>query len=139
MTTHPNNGTNKLYAEISVLMVEDSAPQALKTKLALETIGCSVYWADNGTEGLAAALKQKFDLIVLDIELPDINGFEICKRLKANPSLATIPVVMLTTLDQAENVMHGLDAGAIDYIPKDAFADVVLAETVKQMQLEAGR
>jgi DNA-binding response OmpR family regulator len=139
MTTYPDKGNNQVYGDISVLLVEDSVPQALKTKLALETIGCSVYWVDNGTQGLAAALEQRFNLIVLDIELPDINGFEICKRLKANPNLAAIPVVMLTTLDQAENVMHGLDAGAVDYIPKDAFADVVLAETVKQMQLEVGQ
>lgn len=135
MTNH-NNGCNKINQEISVLVVEDSAPQAMKTKLALENIGCSVYWADNGTEGLAVAQERKFNLIVLDIELPDINGFEICKQLKANPALAAIPVVMLTTLDQAENVVNGLDAGAVDYIPKDAFADAVLAETVKQMQIE---
>ena len=136
MTTQ-KNGNNKNHEVISVLVVEDSPPQAMKTKLALENVGCSVYWADNGTEGLTAARQQRFDLIVLDIELPDINGFEICKQLKANPNLADIPVVMLTTLDQAENVMHGLDAGAVDYIPKDAFADAVLTETVKQMQIEA--
>ena len=48
------------------------------------------------------------------------------------------PVVMLTTLDQADNVMHGLEVGAVDYIPKDAFADAVLVETIKQMEVGTG-
>jgi DNA-binding response OmpR family regulator len=118
---------------LSVLIVEDSQPQALKLKVTLENNGCHVDWAETGLGGLDMAQQKRFDLIVLDIELPDINGFEVCKRLKTDPALADIPVVMLTTLDQAENAMSGLDAGAIDYIPKDAFAETVLLETIKQM------
>ena len=119
----------------SVLIVEDSPAQALKTKLVLENQGCTVYWAETGHSGLEIARQNPLDLIVLDIELPDIDGFEICRRLKANPQLADIPVIMMTTLDQAENAMQGLEAGAVDYIPKDAFADMVLIETIKQMQV----
>jgi len=124
--------TNK---QPSILIVEDSPPQALKTKLTLESNGCQVHWAETGLSGLDAAQQKPFDLIVLDVELPDINGFEVCKRLKADESLADIPVIMLTTLDQAENALSGLEAGAIDYIPKDAFADAVLVETIKQMNV----
>ena len=119
----------------SILIVEDSPPQALKTKLTLESNGCQVQWAETGLSGLEMARNHTFDLIVLDIELPDINGFEVCKHLKADPNLANIPVIMLTTLDQAEHALSGLDAGAIDYIPKDAFADAVLVETIKQMNV----
>jgi DNA-binding response OmpR family regulator len=117
----------------SILIVEDSAPQALKFKLGLENSGCNVDWAETGLSGLYMARQKIFDLIVLDIELPDINGFEVCRKLKTDPILAKIPVVMLTTLDQAEHVMDGLEAGAVDYIPKDAFAEAVLLETVRQM------
>jgi DNA-binding response OmpR family regulator len=119
----------------SVLIVEDSKPQALRTKLTLENNGCQVYWADTGLEGLNIAQQEAFDLIILDIELPDISGFDICRKLKANPQLADIPVIMMTTLDQAEHALNGLEAGAIDYIPKDAFADIVLVETIKQMKV----
>ena len=137
MTT--NNGNTMFEAnQPTVLIVEDSSAQALKTKLTLENNGCRVYWADTGLGGLDIAQHKALDLIVLDIELPDINGFEVCKRLKANSSLATIPVVMMTTLDQAENAMNGLEVGAIDYIPKDAFADMVLVETIKQMRVISG-
>ncbi len=121
---------------LSILLVEDSPPQALKIKLTLESEGAHVYWADTGNGGLDIAQQRVFDLIVLDIELPDTNGFEVCKKLKANPDLVDIPVVMLTTLDHAEHVMNGLEAGAIDYIPKDAFAEAVLLETIRQMWQE---
>ena len=123
----------------AVLIVEDSPPQALRTKLALESHGCQVDWADTGFEGLELAQQKRFDLIVLDIELPDINGFEICRKLKADAGLADIPVIMMTTLDRADDAMHGLEVGAVDYIPKDAFAEVVLVETIKQMKAGAGR
>jgi DNA-binding response OmpR family regulator len=116
-----------------ILIVEDSPPQALKTKLTLESHNCSVHWAETGLKGLTIAQERHFDLIVLDIELPDISGFEVCQRLKANPDLADIPVIMMTTRDQAEDALNGLEVGAVDYIPKDAFAEVVLLETIKQM------
>ena len=120
----------------SILIVEDSVPQALKVKLTLENNNCRVYWADTGFKGLDIAQQEDLDLIVLDIELPDISGFEVCQRLKANPDLTNIPVIMMTTRDQAEDVLNGLELGALDYIPKDAFADAVLVETIKQMGIQ---
>lgn len=134
MSVINENDINKSH-EPSVLIVEDSPAQALKTKLALQSSGCQVDWAETGIQGLKLAELKSFDLIVLDIELPDISGFEICRRLKADANLADIPVIMLTTLDRSDDVMHGLDNGAIDYIPKDAFADIVLVETIKQMKI----
>jgi DNA-binding response OmpR family regulator len=118
----------------SILIVEDSPPQALKLKLALESSGCQVHWAETGLGGVDMARKNQFDLIVLDIELPDISGFEVCKKLKEDTNLADIPVIMMTTRDHAEDVLNGLEVGAVDYIPKDAFAEAVLLETIKQMK-----
>jgi DNA-binding response OmpR family regulator len=128
-----NSANGKISNSFSVLMVEDSPPQALKMKMALENGGCRVYWSETGFGGLGLAQERKFDLIILDVELPDINGFDICRKLKTDDNLKDIPVVMLTTLDSASDVMSGLDAGAVDYIPKDAFAELVLLETIKQM------
>ncbi len=120
----------------SILIVEDSPPQALKMKLALENDGCEVHWAETGLGGLDMAQEKQFDLVILDIELPDINGFEVCKKLKADPKLAGIPVIMLTSRDHAEDVLNGLEVGAVDYIPKDAFAEAVLLETIRQMNTD---
>ena len=117
----------------SILIVEDSPPQALKVKLVLESNGCHVVWVDTGWAGLELAKNKKFDLIVLDVELPDIDGFTVCQKLKAEPDLAEVPVVMMTTRDHAEDVLNGLEMGAVDYIPKDAFAEAVLLETIKQL------
>jgi len=117
----------------SILIVEDSPPQALKMKLALENDGCEVHWAETGLGGLDMAQEKHFDLVILDIELPDINGFEVCKKLKADPKLTDIPVIMMPTRDHAEDVLNGLEVGAVDYIPKDAFAEAVLLETIRQM------
>lgn len=117
----------------SILIVEDSPPQALKVKLVLESNGCDVVWVDTGWAGVEIAKSKPFDLIVLDVELPDIDGFTVCQKLKAQPALAAVPVVMMTTRDHAEDVLNGLEIGAVDYIPKDAFAEMVLLETIKQM------
>jgi len=116
-----------------VLIVEDSPAQARRFKRRLENEGCAVDWAATGTDGLNAAEAKNFDLIILDIELPDINGYQICAQLKSDPDLVDIPVIMLTTKDSAEDALKGLETGALDYIPKDPFAELVLSETVKQM------
>lgn len=119
----------------SILLVEDTAVQAIRFKTRLEDNGCTVRWAENGLDGLSAARESFYDLIILDIELPDIDGFEVCRRLKTDPAVADIPVIMLTTRDRAEDALVGLGSGAVDYIPKDSFAELVLLETLKQMGL----
>ena len=132
--SHNAQASAEAKPTFSILMVEDSPPQALKLKISLENNGYNVYWAGTGSEGLQVVKQQAFDLILLDIELPDTNGFEICRQLKADPELQEIPVIMLTTRDHADDALSGLTAGAIDYIPKDAFAEMVLLETIKQMR-----
>jgi DNA-binding response OmpR family regulator len=119
----------------SILIVEDSIPQALRYQLALMNLGCYVVWVETGEDGLVAAQERSFDLILLDVELPGINGFEVCRRLKADSKQADIPVIILTTRDSAEDALIGLENGAIDYIPKDPFTEMVLVETIKQMGL----
>lgn len=133
MTTTTLHSQEPAQRRPSILIVEDSSAQALKVKLTLENNGCRVHWADTGLGGLAIAQEKNFDLIILDIELPDIDGFTVCQRLKAQPTLAPVPVIMMTTRDHAEDVLNGLEIGAVDYIPKDAFAEMVLLETIRQM------
>jgi len=129
-TTNPEpNGS------AAILLVEDTPVQAMRFMTDLEENGCMVRWVENGRDGLEAAHETFYDLIILDIELPDMTGFEVCRRLKADPSVAEIPVIMLTTRDRAEDALIGLDTGAVDYIPKDNFANLVLLETIKQMGL----
>ena len=78
------------------------------------------------------------DLIILDVQMPDIDGFQVCQRLKAINETEPIPIIMLTRHDDRQNALLGLKSGAVDYIPKDAFADAVLLETLRQMGLING-
>jgi CheY-like chemotaxis protein len=119
----------------SILIIEDSQVQALRLQLILEENGYAVHWTESGQAGLEAARTQNFDLIVLDVELPDMSGFQVCRNFKSDPTLGDIPIIMLTKHDRAQDAMAGLETGAIDYIPKDVFADAVLLETIKQMDL----
>jgi twitching motility two-component system response regulator PilH len=121
-----------------VLIVEDSPVQAQKLRLTLEEEGWRVLWAADGQEGLNAARREKPDVIVLDIQLPTLNGFQVARGLKADPTTADIPIIMLTTRDNAMDALTGLEAGAIDYVPKDAFAEAVVLETIRQLREEAG-
>lgn len=124
-----------LQAQRTILMIEDSTTQGLHFQATLERVGLRVLWAQEGKSGIRLALEQRPDLILLDVQLPDMNGFQICQYLKEQRETRHIPIIMLTRYDDAEAVILGLQSGVIDYIPKDAFADAVLIETLRQMGL----
>jgi DNA-binding response OmpR family regulator len=89
--------------------------------------------------GLQMAQELRPDLIVLDLEMPKMNGLQVCLRLKNMRETASIPVVMLTRHDDYEVAVLGAQLGAVDYIPKDAFADRALLETLRRMNLTGSR
>lgn len=127
---------NSIVHTLSVLYVEDTIAYAQRLKITLESqANCRVHLAHTGLEGVAAACQHHFDLIILDVELPDIDGFEVCRRLKAELALVNIPIIMLTTRDRAGDALRGFLGGVVDYIPKDTFAEMVLLETIRQMNL----
>jgi DNA-binding response OmpR family regulator len=119
----------------TILLVEDNVTQALHLQALLEQEGLQVWWAEDGYAGLKMARRISPDMIVLDVQMPGLNGFQVCQELKSAPGTADIPIVMLTRHDDPEAVVLGLETGAVDYIPKDAFADAVLLETLRQMGL----
>ena len=119
----------------TVLIVEDSVTQAESLRVTLMENGLKVYCALDGISGLERAREIHPDLIVMDVHMPGMNGFEVAQALKADPVTENIPIVMLTSSDNPESTLMGLDAGAVDYIPKDVFALSVLLETVRQMGL----
>jgi len=122
-------------ASKTVLIVEDSTTQAESLRAMLEENGLQVFCALDGISGLEKAHEVHPDLIVMDVHMPGMNGFEVAQALKDDPTTADIPIVMLTSSDNPESALMGLDVGAIDYIPKDVFAMSVLLETVRQMGL----
>ena len=130
-----NQKTTEIYS--TILVVEDSPTQAIHIQSMLEQNGAQVLLAVDGLEGINLAVGMEPDLIVLDMQLPDMNGLQVCKYLKSNKETEHIPIIMFTRYDDTETVALGLQLGVVDYIPKDAFADAVLLETLRQMNLLA--
>jgi len=118
---------------IDVLLIEDSKTQATQIKATLESVGLEVRIAYDGQEGLREVMEKRPDLIVLDVKLPGMDGFQVCRRLKRTPETQSIPVIMLTEKDGAQATMSGIQAGADDYIPKDIFATEHLVNTLQQL------
>lgn len=117
----------------TILLVEDSPTQAIQTSAMLMTHGLQVLIANDGVDGIEMAKENLPGLIVLDWELPRMNGGEVVRSLKNDPQTRTIPIIILSHHDSPEIINTGLDGGAVDFIPKDAFAKLVLIETLKQM------
>lgn len=101
-----------------ILVIEDQPEVRNLLKLALTRAGCEVATAETGTEGLQLAETGKFDLITSDVDLPDMNGFEVCSRLKNHAELRNTPVVLVTGRFSEEDVRRGREVGAADYITK---------------------
>ncbi|MCX7046248.1 MAG: response regulator [Candidatus Sumerlaeota bacterium] len=101
-----------------VLAVDDESDILLIIHTSLESEGFDVVTASNGFDALALAEEAKPDLIVLDIMMPEMDGFEVMKRLRDNPKTATIPIVMLTGLSERKLIKQALDMGVCHYIVK---------------------
>ena len=119
----------------TVLIVEDSPAQALALEHLLKEEGLQVLWAPDGEAGVAMAKRHLPDVIVLDVEMPKMGGFEACRCLKEDPRMVDVPIVMLTVRDDATTALRGMDMGAVDFIPKDAFSGPVLVETLRQLHI----
>lgn len=101
---------------MNILLIEDDVPVATMLNKGLSETGYSVTVAPDGNIGWELASGNGFDLLVLDIMLPGINGLELCKRLRKEE--INIPILMLTALGTTENIVLGLDSGADDYLVK---------------------
>ena len=118
-----------------VLVVEDSPVQAMALQKLLETQGLRVICAPNGRVGVEMAERWDPDAIVLDIKMPDMDGFEVCQKLQSNAKTSHIPIVMLTVYSEPPMLRQSIYLGAVDFIPKDDFANAVLLETLRQLQV----
>jgi len=123
----------------AVLVVDDN-PNNLKVVLRhFEAYSFEVYTALNGETGLERARKVRPDLILLDVQMPGIDGFEVCKRLKANPQTAGIPVIFMTALTETRDKVRGFEVGGVDYVTKPLEATELMARVQTQLQLRAAR
>jgi two-component system alkaline phosphatase synthesis response regulator PhoP len=104
---------------LPLVLVVDDNPQNLELIQAyLEDIECVTVPAHNGMEALEIAAKERPDLVLLDVMMPKMSGFEVCRRLKNDPVTSSIPVIMVTALSEFGDVERGIDCGTDDFVSK---------------------
>ncbi len=103
--------------QLSILLVEDNQDIATQLCEYLQELGWVVDWASTGRQGVALALANPFDVVLLDLNLPDIDGLEVCRKIK-DQSPVYLPVLMLTARDAIEDKQLGFGLGADDYVTK---------------------
>ncbi len=109
-----------------ILIIEDDRSAARLAQYTLMQAGYDVVLAYDGFEGLSKALNHAPDLIILDIMLPGIDGYEVCNRLRERAGSALLPVLMMSAKAREEDKEMGLRAGANDYLPKPVEPSVML-------------
>src|SRR4029077_14783165 len=130
----PSDGLSDRESGMSArILVVDALPanvMMLEARLSAEYF--DVLTASSGAEALAISARAECDIILLDVMMPDMDGFEVCRRLKSDPATHFIPVVMVTALDSPSDRVRGLEAGADDFLTKPV-SDVVLIARVRSL------
>ncbi|WP_300673884.1 HD domain-containing phosphohydrolase [Desulfoluna sp.] len=117
-----------------VLLVDDE-PNNLKLLGQILQPTYDLAFASGGAKALSIAAKVKPDLVLLDIMMPEVDGYETCRRLKAAPQTAAIPVIFVTAMDEVEDERRGFGVGGVDYITKPVSAPLVLARVATHLHL----
>ena len=119
----------------TTILVVDDAPDSLRFLTdTLEGEGYGVRIARDGHAALASLAAELPDLVLMDAVMPGIDGFETTRRIKADPALASVPVIFMTGLSETENIVDGLAAGGVDYVKKP----IVLAELLARLKVHLG-
>jgi serine phosphatase RsbU (regulator of sigma subunit) len=120
-----------------IVVIDDNANDIGVTRRFLERRGFEVVAALSGEEGLRLARETSPEAIVVDYRMPGMNGFEVTQRVKSDPQLSTIPVLMLTGSDSTEHVVEGLGAGADDFVTKGSESEVLYARLRALLRVKA--
>ena len=127
---------NAMSHKYEILIVDDNLGNLQILKRILEEQGYIVRPASNGTIALKSVSKRIPDLILLDVKLPDINGFEICKKLKAESITSKIPVIFISAYGETKEIVKGFKVGGVDYITKPFEPEEVVARIMTHVRLQ---
>ena len=117
----------------SILVVEDSITSRSLLKNILDSAGYDVKAAVDGVDAFTALRTQTFELVVSDVQMPRMDGFELTARIRADKKLSDLPVVLVTALESREDREHGIDVGANAYIVKSSFEQSNLLSVIQQL------
>ena len=127
MTSEPMESSNNPEKPEHILLVDDNTTNLQVLHETLAGTGHKFLIAKNGESALTISQKAKPSLILLDIMMPGIDGFEVCRRLKADPATEAIPVIFLAALDDTSDKVKGFAVGAVDYVSKPFQPEEVIA------------
>jgi len=116
-----------------ILIVEDNEHNMYLINFILEKNGYETIKAFNGEDGIGLAMKEKPDLIIMDIQLPDINGLEVTRRIRGSKVDGTIPIIAITSYAMSGDKDEALEAGCTGYIEKPINPDTIMAEIEKYL------
>jgi putative two-component system response regulator len=136
MTTETGPKVENHAAAAKILLVDDNTANLQVLRESLEGLGCKILVAKNGSNALAIVEKAHPDLILLDIMMPEMDGYEVCRRLKADEATRHIPILFLTALADVEDEAKGLALGAVDYITKPIHPELVRARVRNHLELK---
>ncbi len=135
MSTPAAEQTHMISPNHTILVVDDSRMNLRVLTQSLETYGYKTLRARSGEEAIQQARQQHPDIILLDVMMPGIDGFETCRRLKSDPRTQDIPVIFMTALTDTDNKVKGFQEGAVDYITKPIQQDEVLARVATHLSI----
>ncbi len=124
----------------STILIVDDVPKNIQVVASfLKPEGYKLAFAQNGKNAIAQAKSQNIDLILLDVMMPEMDGFEVCSHLKESPNTRDIPVVFLTGKVETENIVQGFATGAVDYVTKPFNREELLARVKTHLELKRSR
>jgi len=123
-----------LPGQPTVLLVDDDEVNLLLTSIALREQGFSVTEATSGERAIELLRDWAPDVVVLDALMPGLDGFDLCRRIKANPAWSHIPVIFMTGLSETSHIVQGFDAGGVDYVVKPLRAQEVLVRLATHLR-----
>ncbi len=118
-----------------ILIVDDEPANLAVLRLSLEASGYDVYPADSGAGALRSAPDYAPDLILLDVKMPDMDGYQVCQQLKSHPQLASVPVIFVSAGYESFDKLRGFEVGGVDYVTKPLDLDVLLARVELHLKI----
>jgi signal transduction histidine kinase len=131
--------SESFIASSKILLVDDITKNLQLLGTILQEYGFQVALAKSGEQALTIADNKPPDLILLDIAMPEMDGYEVCRRLKANPKTKDIPVIFLTAKTESEDIVMGFDVGGVDYVSKPFNPQELIKRVITHLELKRGR
>ena len=118
-----------------ILIVDDAETHRFMLRNIIMDMGYCPVLAESGAQALKIFPRCNPKLVLLDVSMPEMNGYEVCRRLKENPDTRNVPVIFISSFENPEDITRAFDAGGADYIPKPFISEVVRARVSVQLKL----